>query len=85
MSDVLICAGCGKTPEEIPDYKVYAREAGVSATQYCWEEEGTLDHTTGKFLCDPCYIKAGMPAVYGGPNWTATPKNIAALKEKGLL
>lgn len=33
---------------------------------YIREEEGTYNSENGHFLCDNCYIKAGMPSSSGG-------------------
>ncbi len=33
---------------------------------YVLQEEGTLNTTNGHFLCDKCYIEAGMPSAPGG-------------------
>lgn len=56
------CKGCGKTPEEIMEYKVLAEEEGYSsATEAVIKEEGTYNSATGMFWCTDCYIKAGQP------------------------
>jgi len=54
----LVCVGCRRTPRQIPEYKGLGY---ASASEACLSEEGTLDRDTGRFLCSPCYIKAGMP------------------------
>lgn len=64
----LVCAGCGLCPDELPGYVGAAREEEVSPDEYVWQEEGTLNRVTGKFLCDMCYINAGMPTSPTG--WT---------------
>lgn len=33
---------------------------------YVIREEGTLNHLNGHFLCDGCYIAAGMPTAVNG-------------------
>ena len=43
-------------PEEIP----------IKRVQYVLREEGTLNTSNGHFLCDSCYIKAGMPSSPSG-------------------
>lgn len=57
-----ICAGCGKTPTEIGEYKDFVL-CGEYKTedQACICEEGTYDRKTNNFLCTRCYIMAGMP------------------------
>lgn len=69
MSDVkrpeLVCMGCGKSPEELPCYTDII-EPGEDVSDWVWEEEGTLNRANGHFLCDRCYINAGMPSAPGG-------------------
>ncbi len=77
---ILRCAGCKRTPAEIPNY-VELLEPGESADDYVREEEGTLDALSGAFLCDPCYIKAGQPSFPFPKRWVASPYN---LREIGL-
>lgn len=62
----MICIGCGGGPEL---YAQFAEEAGVTAEEYVRNEEGTYNPTNGHFLCDPCYVAAGMPSAPGG--WKA--------------
>lgn len=57
----LICVGCNKTPSELSCY-TYMLEDGETADEFVWENEGTLNRENGHFLCDDCYIKAGMPS-----------------------
>ena len=57
----LECKGCGKPPEEIKEYVTAAKAANITPDQYVRQEEGTLNHITGKFYCTRCYIIAGMP------------------------
>ncbi len=61
-----VCAGCNTRAADIVDYQELGRDAGMSAAEYVLHEEGTLNTKTGKFLCDPCYIKLGMPTAPGG-------------------
>lgn len=74
------CAKCGLSPSELEEFKIMAEEVGMTPDQVCYEEEGTLDETTGKFLCTTCYIAVGMPS---GRNvrWIASKQN---LRELGL-
>lgn len=71
----LECARCGQPPEETHGW--IAHEQDMTADQYVWEEEGTLDRATGKYLCDYCFFAVGMPTSKGG--WKATPENLIAL------
>lgn len=64
------CTGCNRTPDQIPIYVDLAEvEEMAGAEDYVWHEEGTLNRENGHFLCDECYIKAGMPSSPGG--WIA--------------
>lgn len=72
---ILRCGLCGCRPEGIDVYVELAEVEGLTADEYVWREEGTLDRATGVFLCDRCYIFAGMPSSPTG--WTATPHNLA--------
>ena len=57
-----VCVGCGKTPEQLHEYSTaYVGDEQVSAEEYVWREEGTLNQENGHFWCTPCYIKAGTP------------------------
>ncbi len=51
---------CSRTPEEIGCYDDYL-EDGQTASEYVRLNEGTYNRENGHFLCDACYIKAGMP------------------------
>lgn len=57
----LHCAGCLRTPAEIDAYVTAAEDEGITPDDYVWMEEGTLNTETFEFLCDACYIAAGMP------------------------
>ena len=65
-----ICAGCGKTPDELPEYKIHQEEyPNATMAEIVRREEGTYNSSNGHFLCDECYIKAGMPS--GPVGWIA--------------
>lgn len=76
MRPALRCAGCGKAPAEIegyvqmllgePDEDGHQERLYPDADAFVWAEEGTLNRKTGLFLCDDCYIRAGMPSAPGG-------------------
>lgn len=63
-----VCNGCGKRPYEIEAYRWACMEdedtpvSDGQVTAYVIFEEGTYNPTNGHFLCDPCYITAGMPS-----------------------
>lgn len=69
------CTGCGHYPEDIPDIVVMAKMDDMSPSAWVIAEEGTLNHDNGHFLCNDCYIRAGMPSGrdgHGGPGrWVA--------------
>lgn len=57
---------CGRTPGEIFAYIDLAKDEGITPEAYVVREEGTYNPRNGHFLCDKCYIEAGMPtAPYG--------------------
>lgn len=63
------CFRCGKTPQEA-GYQPYADDEGISADEYVYRHEGTLNTSNGHFACDECYIAIGQPtAPY--PGWKA--------------
>lgn len=64
-----ICFRCGRTPEETGDYDEFAREEGMTPTEYVLKEEGTLNPRNNHFACDGCYIAIGMPTSLMG--WRA--------------
>jgi hypothetical protein len=62
----LICVGCNKRPNELAEYVSAASEAhsgvtDMTADDYVWQEEGTLNRENGHFICSECYIQAGCP------------------------
>lgn len=57
----ITCKGCGRNPKEIGEYIDSAKDCGMDPYDYVIQEEGTFNHTTGKFYCTQCYIRAGMP------------------------
>lgn len=73
----LVCALCEETPTEC-NYEAFCLPR-QSVDDYVWENEGTLDKKTGKFLCDMCYVELGCPSSPTG--WTATPENMKALNQ----
>lgn len=58
---LLICIGCGKPPEAFEIYSTVYTGQEISNDEYVWHEEGTLNRKNGHFVCDQCYIDAGMP------------------------
>jgi len=65
----LLCIGCNKVPDQLTEYHPDATGLDLLPDEYVWQEEGTLNPNNGHFLCDSCYIAAGMPTAPGG--WTA--------------
>lgn len=66
---VPVCQGCGKLPEELDCYRevvMLERETRDIKDEwvrdYVLKEEGTLNPMNNHFLCDSCYISAGMPS-----------------------
>lgn len=58
----MVCQGCNKSPADLKEYIDMGDEEGMSAEEYCWSEEGTLNRSNGHFLCTGCYCAAGMPS-----------------------
>jgi hypothetical protein len=63
------CIGCSKPPHELEEYSPEMTGEELTAEDYVWREEGTLNRENGHFLCTPCYYRAGMPVAPGG--WKA--------------
>lgn len=64
-----ICTGCRKRPDQITEYILFAKEAGLTPDEYVQQEEGTFNRENGHFLCTDCYLKAGAPSSPRG--WVA--------------
>lgn len=68
ITHVPVCQGCGKLPEECPGYidalryELQRKPTDQECRDYCLQEEGTLNPKNNHFLCDACYIAAGMPS-----------------------
>lgn len=63
------CTGCDRDASEIPDVVAYAEAIETTPNEFVRYEEGTYNPLNGHFLCDACYIAAGMPTAPGG--WKA--------------
>jgi len=63
-----VCQGCGKRPHELFAYIAPAVVEGMTPAEWGYREEGTYNRRNGHFLCDGCYIQAGMPTSPHG--WT---------------
>lgn len=78
MRPEMICQGCNKGPLELGlEYRALlmtgeeenaAEFTDQQVLDVAWSEEGTLNRENGHFLCNMCYIKAGMPTSPSG--WT---------------
>lgn len=53
---------CKRYPDEIPDVVAYAAMEELEPDEFIRREEGTFNPANGHFLCDKCYIAAGMPS-----------------------
>jgi hypothetical protein len=65
MNDTIIpkCLGCGLDPNDDPYLRDMAKAEGIEdAREFVRKLEGTYNSSNGHFLCDECYIKAGMPS-----------------------
>ena len=56
-----ICIGCHQHPVDC-GYADIAAYEGLTPDEYVYQLEGTYNPDNGHFLCDNCYIKAGMPS-----------------------
>lgn len=65
------CYRCGRTPEQIGEYRAMAEGTGLSATAWMVAEEGTYNPSTDHFACTRCYIQAGQPVRDDGKRWVA--------------
>lgn len=68
----MVCMGCEKTPLQLEEYRLLAMEdeddepTEEEILKTAWAEEGTLNTENGHFLCNACYIAAGMPSSPSG-------------------
>ncbi len=56
---------CGQYASQMEHLDVYKAD-DQSRADYVRQEEGTYNPSNEHFLCDPCYIDAGMPTSPGG-------------------
>jgi hypothetical protein len=57
---------CGRYASQIEGLSETAADSRLTAAEYLKQEEGTYNIRTNHFLCDMCYIGAGMPSRPGG-------------------
>lgn len=57
----IACKCCGRKPEEIFYYVNFAKDIKGCTPEILAMEDGTYNPVTGKFYCNECYIKLGMP------------------------
>lgn len=62
------CARCHRTPGEIPEYIMMAKEENIldwegkpDPVGFVYREEGTYNTANGRFWCTECYIALGQP------------------------
>jgi hypothetical protein len=65
----LVCIGCGRTPDQIPEYIEAAEECDMTPWSYVKQEEGTYNRENGHFACTACYLDMGAPSSPTG--WVA--------------
>lgn len=58
---ILRCNGCGLPPRQIELLCAAGFLAQMSADEYVWQRESTLNRRNGHFLCPPCFVSAGSP------------------------
>ena len=66
-----VCVGCNLRPHELRCYTTLdvITSGEMTPNEYVYYEEGTYNRANGHFLCDWCYITAGMPTAPDG--WVA--------------
>lgn len=57
--------GCGRYASDIEFLSMYTEE-GQTTAEYVRAEDGTYNPETNHFLCDDCYMRAGMPSSPNG-------------------
>lgn len=59
---------CKRFARDMPDYDSFldGDPTPQKRVRYVVENEGTLNPLNGHFLCDSCYIAAGLPSAPGG-------------------
>jgi hypothetical protein len=66
------CIRCGRSPDQIEEYRVYAEGEGLTPDEFVRLEEGTYNPDNGHFACTYCYIMLGSPAAAPGEGrWIA--------------
>lgn len=67
----LKCVNCGKTPDELDEYKELAEEEECTPGDFVIRNEGTFNRMLNLFCCTNCYIEIGMPLGVANPEWKA--------------
>lgn len=72
----IVCGGCRRRPHLIPELvEQVADDLEVSNPSVTmidnWVRlgEGTFNPNVNRFLCDACYIRAGMPSLPAPDQW----------------
>jgi hypothetical protein len=66
-----VCVGCGRAPNEIPEYLMMSHAENDDPIEWMKANEGTYNPRRHSFACTDCYIKMGMPAHPYGRRWVA--------------
>lgn len=61
-SDKLMCACCGKEPNNIEEIVHESEMEGVTPEEFT-KTDGTYSSIVNLFVCTDCYRKAGMPSI----------------------
>lgn len=61
-SDKLMCACCGKEPNNIEEIVYESEMEGVTPEEFT-KTDGTYSSIANLFVCTDCYRKAGMPSI----------------------
>lgn len=65
------CCACGRTPDQILEYVLYAKDEGITPDKFVRLNEGTYNPEWQTFACTECYIAMGQPV--SGRGWRAGP------------
>lgn len=65
------CVGCGKTPDELLEYREMAAVENTTPLAYVQREEGTYNPHDGAFACTECYLAMGAPSQRAPNRWIA--------------
>jgi hypothetical protein len=63
------CLRCGKTPAQLDEYTLPAKDEDMTPDEYVRDQEGTYNPDNNLFACTECYVELGCPSAPHG--WIA--------------